>query len=432
MALGSGPPPAGRLHGSDAYGGQPSRITTITSRAPASPVVQRSELILSAGLRALIVSTSRARGSLVASRSLADAGWIVGVGTPDGDGLAARSRSTTHAHVVPRPRGDHADFVAAVRRAERDVSYDVVFGGGDDWMAALALHAERFDATVAHPDYDVVVRGLDKYELADAATSVGLATPTTVPATPASIEAWSGPVIVKCRSHWASDLHHPFRVEAARYDSIGDDALARIRSIEQRGLAPMLQRPIDGQLGALVGLFDGRRLHGRVQQRALRVWPTPTGVSSRAVTVPIDEHLVERAEALLGELGWTGLVELQFIHDDADVPHLIDLNARFYGSMALATHLAGNLPDAWGRRVLDPEAPVDLRDAPPSRRYLWFAGDVRRASTERNGGLLRDLWSTLRWACSRRLTWVWRPWDLGPSMRLVVARLRRSPVDPEA
>lgn len=51
---------------------------------------------------------------------------------------------------------------------------------------------------------------------------------------------------------------------------------------------------------------------------------------------PLDPALVDRAEALLRRIRWDGLVELQFLTGSDGIPHLIDLNGRFYGSLALA------------------------------------------------------------------------------------------------
>lgn len=93
--------------------------------------------------------------------------------------------------------------------------------------------------------------------------------------------------------------------------------MARIRAADAE---PVLQTPVRSRLGALIGIFHDGRLHGRVQQTTTRLWPTPNGVSARAMTVPVDEELVARAEALLQDLGWWGLVELQFLTGEDRVP----------------------------------------------------------------------------------------------------------------
>ena len=374
-------------------------------------------------MRALIVTVGRARGALAAVRALSGAGWSVGVGTPDGKGMVTASRWCRYRHVVARPRGLGEGFVEGVQRAVREVGYDVVFGGADDWMAALATYRERIPARVAHPAAETVASALDKLELTKRAGSVGLASPRTELATEAVLAGWQGPLVVKCRAHWHPGQRHEYRVEARRYAEVAA-AMDRIRLLRDVGFEPIVQASVDGRLGALIGLFHEGRLVGRVQQETSRLWPTPSGVSARAETVPVDEELATRATALLADLDWSGLVELQFLTDARGVRHLIDLNGRFYGSMALAVAAGVNLPDAWARQVLGRPAPYP-EDARTGVRFVWTAGDLRRAARERRGDLVRDVLSTLRWARTASDS-VWDRRDLGPTRELIAGRLRRT------
>ncbi|WP_369130194.1 ATP-grasp domain-containing protein [Modestobacter roseus] len=372
--------------------------------------------------RALVLTAGRARGSLAAVRALHQAGWTVGVGTPDGAGMVTTSRACARAHRVARPRGDCRDFLDGIRDAVADGGYDVVFGGGDDWMAALALYRDEVPAVVPHPAADVVDRALDKVGLTERARAVGLAAPRTELATEASVAGWQGPVVVKCRAHWRPQHAHPHRIEARSYPDVRA-AGTRIERLREAGLEPVLQQPVEGELTALIGLFVDGELRGRVHQRSPRLWPTPSGVSCRAETLPVDPGLTACATDLLTDLGWSGLVELQFLRDGDGVPHLIDLNGRFFGSMALANAAGANLADAWGRQVLGRPVPP-LADARPGVRFLWTAGDLRRAAVERRGGLVADVASTLRWLPGAT-TSVWRLADPGPTLELVTSRFRR-------
>lgn len=373
-----------------------------------------------------MVTNGRARGVLAAVRSLSLAGWVVGVGTPNGVGMVTSSRSCTQRHAVPRPRGDGAAFVSGVQRAVAAGQYDLVFGGGDDWMAALSTYREAIPARVAHPAPGVVTASLDKVGLVHRAREVGLAAPRTQVASDTALAGWPGPVVVKCRSHWSPGQVHLHRVEARRYPDAAT-ATGRVQALMAEGFEPVLQERIDGHLGALIGLFHQGRLRSRVQQETSGLWPTPSGVSCRARTVPVDEGLAARAERLLADLGWSGLVELQFLRDRDGVQHLIDLNGRFYGSMALANAAGTNLADAWARQALGLPLP-GLDDARPGVRFLWTAGDLRRAYAERRGGLLADVASTLRWLPSAT-TSVWDPGDVRPTLDLVTARFRREPAE---
>lgn len=339
--------------------------------------------------------------------------------------MITASRTCTTSHAVPRPRGDGAAFVEAVQRAVTEGRYGTVLGGGDDWLAALATYRASLPVAVAAPPWPTVEAALDKLGLIQQAAEAGIAAPVTVVADDVAVASWVGPVVVKCRSHWFPGLDRAHRIEA-RWFATPRMAAGRIRMIREAGFEPLLQQPIDGRLGALIGLFHDGRLRGRVQQVSPRLWPTPNGVSSRAMTVPVDEGLVSRCEALLTTLGWRGLVELQFLTPAGGAPHLIDLNGRFYGSMALAIAAGPNLPDAWARQTLGMPLPP-LPDGRRGLRFSWTAGDLRRALTERRGGLAADVASTLAWRWGAT-TGLWDVHDTGPVVDL--ARSRWHPMTP--
>lgn len=371
----------------------------------------------------LVLTNSRARGSLTAVRSLGSAGWRVGVGSPGADGLAARSRWCTRRHDVPRPRGDGRAFLAAAVAAVEQGEYDLVVGGADDWAAALAHWQDEIPSRVGHPAGDVVGRAIDKLELARVAEEHGLRAPATRPATAEAVAEVELPVVVKCRRHWEEGLRSERRIEATVHDDRADVARA-VGAIRAAGLEPLLQERVEGRLSALIGVVVDGRLRGRVAQRAIGTWPTPNGVSSRATTVPVDEGLAAKAESMLAALGWTGLVELQFLRHADEPPVLIDLNGRYFGSMALSITAGVDLPVA-GALVAMGQDPGRLPDGRPGVSYAWLAGDLRRALVERRGGIVRDVLGTLGAVLRANTTSVLARRDPRPMLWLAGERLRR-------
>ena len=368
-----------------------------------------------------MLSTSRARGSLAAARSLARAGWEVDVGTPDGGGMLAASWAVAVHHHVPRPRQDGQAFTDGLAAAVRRRPPDLVLGGGDDWAAALSTYGPGLGVATAHPPAAVVQAGLDKALLARAARTAGLPAPRTVTATDEALDRWNGDVVVKLRSHWVPGRSAQRRVEA-RWLPDAPAARAHVRSLREAGVDVLLQEPVRGRLGALAGLFHEGQLRGRVQQVADGLWPTPSGVSARARTVPVDDALVRRCEQVLRDLRWNGLVELQFLVDPEGTWHLVDLNGRLYGSLALAVAAGPDLPDAWVRQSLGLPLPP-LPDARPGVGYVWEAGDLRRALAERRGGLAHDLLTTARAWRDAEARSLWDRDDPGPVRHLLLGRL---------
>jgi predicted ATP-grasp superfamily ATP-dependent carboligase len=348
-------------------------------------------------MRALIVEDGRQRGALAASRALAKAGWTVGIASP-GPGFASASRSTARRHETPPPEAGEEAFLEAVRGAIDAGGYEVVFGAGDGEVVALSAGRDSLRAVVPYPDHDRVLRAVDKVLLAEAASRVGLAVPETRPADEAALRAIDGRVIVKPRLTTVRGTQgEALRLRAALATGT-DEAEAEASYLRSVGAEPLLQRYVPGALTALIALADGAgRLVVTVQQRAEAIWPPEVGGSVRAQTVAVDPRLEELVGKLLAELEWFGLAQVQFQSDGTGEPLLIDLNARFYGSMALALAAGPNLPAIWAALATGRRSPLVMLPR-AGVRYHWLEGDLRRALRERRGGLARDLRGTLAYA----------------------------------
>lgn len=382
-------------------------------------------------MRALILEDGLSRQALSGSRALAAAGWEVGVGAELRRGLAACSRSTTHDHRVPAPETDLDGFVEAVNAAISTVGYELVFGARDVEVLALSARREEIDADVPYPAHDRLLRALDKLELGEAARSAGIAVPETVPATDDAIARVDRPTIVKARLHAQLDgLPRPPRMETTVVASRAE-AAQRAAVIRSGGGEPLLQELLCGRLEELAVVADrGGRIVARAHQTVQRISAPAAGVAVRATTVPPQPKLMERIEALIENLGWWGLVELQFIVPPGGDHHLIDFNARFYGSMALAVAAGANLPALWAS--VASERRVEQVAARPGMRYQWAAGDARSCLAEASGNRVPALLKCAKWAPGAVQS-VFQPRDPLPAWRglsLDARRLVRKRVQP--
>jgi predicted ATP-grasp superfamily ATP-dependent carboligase len=357
----------------------------------------------------------------------------VGVASDQARGLALASRWCAQRHRI-RPLHPTGAFVASVAAVVRDHRYDVVFGAGEAEVLALSAGRASLPATFPYASHEVVLRALDKAELARVAAGVGLAVPEVIDADAVVDEGT--PVIVKARMHARPDVPgSPPRIDTNLV--VGRTAARRrVAEIRSLGGEPEIQAFHRGPLLAYAAVRAGSgRIVAECLQRASRIWPTDAGASCRAVTVMTDEDLVRRAAALLDALGWFGLAELQFIMDDG-VPRLIDLNGRFYGSLSLAVAAGVNLPALWAAAAVGDDhagcddraggtPPVTLR-ARPGVRYQWGSADLRRAFRERRGGLFRDLAGTAAYAVGARHS-VAAVRDPGPTVARLLHRERPYP-----
>lgn len=337
--------------------------------------------------RSVLVVQRGAPHALAAARCLARHGWSVGMGTVAGAGWP--SRAVRRAHALPAPEDDPDAFVDAVAAVVSREGYEVVLGADDIEVLVLSAARDRLACVVPHPPHDVLLRGLDKLALVRAAETAGLAAPWTEPATPEVLGRLSGPVVVKARWHW-----RPGAPDASRHvlaQVCGDRAAAEAAAgaVRAAGRDPVVQEHLDGRLTALSVVRDrDGRLLGVAQQETSGLSSRAT--SCRARTVPVDRDLLARVLALLDELGWWGMANLQLLLPPGRAPHLIDLNPRIYGSLALAVAAGAPLPHLWALVALD--EPVDgCLEARAGVRFQALLADLARARRERRHGLLADV-----------------------------------------
>ena len=311
-------------------------------------------------------------------RALRAAGYEPWVARLDGRRtLASRSRATAGSVAVPDPSDDAEGFIAALAAAAGRLRVAAVLPGTESALTVLAGREPAFPPGVrlAIPPYEVVARAIDKALLARLAAEVGLRTPPTRVVSRSSLREIEFPAVVKPvtssvavdgrqRLGWVRRLDSAAGLEAAVADLPGDSLL--------------VQPFLEGALCAMSGVVWEGRLVCASHQVARRIWPRHCGVSAYAQTVARDDELERRVEALLAAIGWNGLFEVQFIRRP-DGHYVIDLNTRFYGSIALAIAAGLNLPAVW----------VDLELGRKPRVGAYRAG-VRYRSEERDAHALLD------------------------------------------
>ena len=344
-------------------------------------------------MRILIVEDGRQRGALAAMRSLGRAGHEVGVAASV-DALSGWSRWCERTHRVPRLSDSTA--VKALEQVIRDNNYDVVFGVGDSECLMLASARDQLKAVIGVVEHDALVRALDKTELGVVGDQLGIRTPSVLDRIPDTLP--SAGLIIKEKIHGQETAEGRAGHSAPSIAHTVGEAQAAVAAVESAGGTPLLQEALQGELIAycVVRSRDGRTV-GDLQQRALKTFPPGAGVSVRAETTPVDEQLREQCLRLLDTLGIWGVAEIQFIAPPGEPPALIDVNPRFYGSMALAIKAGIDLPVLATAVALEQNLP-SFRTARTGVRYQWLEGDIRRARIERKDGFARDLVSSIGFA----------------------------------
>jgi predicted ATP-grasp superfamily ATP-dependent carboligase len=338
-----------------------------------------------------LVTDAQERWSVAVCRSLHGAGFRVAAAADFTPGVAHWSRFCDVRLTVPDPHVDALRYALALEQALSGRGYSVLLACGDASVLAVSRHRELVEPHLAAPlglaPHEVVVAASDKVRLLAAADAADLPCPptavcSTVDEALAAAAELGYPVVIKPRSSVYEVDGRVLRTASRRVDDA--DELSRVAG--SFGDPCLIQRTEDGVVHSSSGVMADGRLLAFSLARYLRTWPPDAGNAAFAETIAPPEGLARRVEALIADLGWEGMFELELLRGANGSFASIDLNPRAYGSVALAIRAGADLPAIWARRLLG-ERPA-YAVAQPGVRYRWEDAEVRRLVWELRRGRL--------------------------------------------
>ncbi len=301
----------------------------------------------------VLVTGDQGRIGLTTVRALDAAGYAAAVTTQGKHSLAASSHSCVRSVRVPAV--DEPGYAEAVRAELASRPYLTCLPVSDDALLNL-------DYPVRHL--------LDKTVLARLARDVGLSSPPS--------QTFGSGTELRAA---ARGLDYPMVVKPVVRDRRpfrADSAADLERAATIRGEV-MVQPFLNESIRTVGGVMWQGRMVAAVHQRWDRIWPTPCGQASYAMTIAPDEELEERIRLLLGD--YDGIFNVQLIG-----PHLLDVHTRPYGTQSLALAAGVNLAGVWCD-LLDGKSVTPAR-AREGVAYRWLAGDLRHLRWALKSGTL--------------------------------------------
>lgn len=328
-------------------------------------------------------------------RSLGRRGVPVWALSEPGEPLASVSRYTRHS--LPWPTADaeaRVAFLGELART-RGLRRWAIIPSADETAALVARHHQELsrDFTLTTPPWEVVRWAYDKrltYELAD---RVGVPRPlTTRPRTPTE----AAEACVRFPAVLKPAVKESFNaLTAAKAWRVRDAAAAAARFAEACRLVDadvlMLQELIPGggetQLSYAALCRDGEPLAALTARRT-RQYPADFGRASTYVETVECPEIAELSLRLLREIGYTGLIEVEYKRDPRDgEPKLLDMNPRVWGWHTLCGRAGVDFPWLLWLAASGREVPPSW--ARPGVGWLRFSTDTPTALKEVLGRRLR-------------------------------------------
>lgn len=361
----------------------------------------------------VFVTDASERAALAVIRSLGKKRIDVTAGDSARFNIGFLSKYCKQKILYPSAELQKTRFVQALLKLVRDESFDLLIPITDTAMVPIVERKEDFEqhTRVAAPDYSTAIKALDKIETLKIAQQQGISCPRTT----FGEEIGGGsdfsreityPVVIRPRMkvRWIGERALILKVTQNNYAYSPKDFIVkwnRLVSILNRvGLQEdflMVQEFVRGEgYGVELLMHDGMPRAIFVHRR-LREYPTSGGASTLRESVK-DDSLVQLGIRLLRAMGWEGVAMVEF-RVDATIgkPELIEVNGRFWGSLALAINSGVDFPGLLYESTLREGIPSNSRYK-IGLKQRWLAGDFLwlYSSLIRGDGIAKSTWEFLR------------------------------------
>lgn len=230
----------------------------------------------------------------------------------------------------------------------------VVYPSREETIDVMLSASGREGVVLPFPGHEVLQQVRNKSRLEATAAAAGLHTP-------AGLFEGTAAELAGHRFKWPVVVKPAEPVSALKTARLAGDEEELRRLLDGvSGAEPLLvQERVRGPLVSIELVIDREgRLIARFQQVTRRTWPSAAGSIALATSVEPDEGLVSRTAAMLAELGYWGLAQVDFVETPSGFT-LLDVNPRFYRCLPLAVACGTNLPALWhavavGRPVGEP------------------------------------------------------------------------------
>lgn len=334
-------------------------------------------------MQAVLILDGNQRSALAATRALGRQGVPIVVGGDTGTTLAGASKYCAASFRYPSPY-EHADaFIATLREEVARRGVEIVFPMTEISTTHLLRARQQFSGVcIAAGELDSYEVLSDKWRLYELTGGLGVPTPEThlvwsVAEAARACEKLGFPVVLKarrsvmfCDGRWVSPP-----VSYAR--SSAELAHVIDQSPHFSRLPFLLQQYVEGEGGGVFALYQNGAPVTFFSHRRLRERPPSGGVSVLSESIEVAPYLRKYAQAVLDRAKWHGVAMVEFKITREGIPYLIEVNARFWGSLQLAIDAGVNFPYMLYRlaRGEDIDGPQEYRVGVRSR---WLLGDLDR------------------------------------------------------
>ncbi|MHC4777196.1 MAG: carboxylate--amine ligase [Planctomycetota bacterium] len=290
----------------------------------------------------VLVTDGMQRKSLAAVRALGTSGIrvVAAEWTPFAAALFSRYASRAW---MPKPSQGEEEVARALGLLCWYRKLDVLLPMEERTLLAVMKHKELLPPGVAvpFPDLPVLSKAMDKGRILSLARALGVPIPRThFPDDEEDLaDDFPLPALVKPRTSSGA--------VGIRYAETREQLLAAFDEVDLAFPGPLIQErlPREGEgVGVSILMGEGGEVHALFTHRRLREFPVSGGASTLRESAR-EPDAEESAVQILRALRWRGVAMVEFKRDLRDETcKLMEVNGRFWGSLALAVKAGVNFP----------------------------------------------------------------------------------------
>jgi predicted ATP-grasp superfamily ATP-dependent carboligase len=334
----------------------------------------------------VFVTDGHWRKTLAVVRSLGRRGLEVTVGESSRVATSLFSKYCSRRVVYPSVRRRPEAFLSFLRQELTGRTYDLLMPMEEETLLLLAQHREEFAPLVRLPiaPYHDIMKARDKGWLLQHASQEGIPIPRTFWV---QTMADLGAVKDVIPPPWVIKPRVSSGAFGICYVEREDDLEAAYQEVHRQFPFPLIQEriPPAGEAFGLAALLDGRgQVKASFAHRRLREYPVRGGPSTLRESTH-HPQIEELGIRLLQSLHWYGVAMVEFKVDPRDnQPKLMELNPRFWGSLALAIHAGVDFPTLLYKMAMGEEFDPVLEYTVGARCRWLLPGDILHFLTNPN------------------------------------------------
>ncbi|AGB04691.1 putative ATP-grasp enzyme [Aciduliprofundum sp. MAR08-339] len=299
----------------------------------------------------ILVTGGSRRATLTIVRSLGRKGLKISVGDHTKLSTASLSKYSTNKFLYPNPQKMPIAFFNNILSIIRSKKYDVIIPVHDFEILPIIKNKNIIEKYSSLPfvDFDTFMKTLSKWETLKIANSVGVKIPRTYrPLDKEDLRKikkdMKYPVVVKPISQtlWDPEKGAKTRYVTTKNYINNDKDLEKFFSKIKNVKDYLIQEYVEGQGAGTSFLFNKGKMRAYFSYIRLREYPITGGPSTLRMSIKNDE-MVDAGKRLLEKLNWHGVAMVEFKLTKKG-PVLMEINGRFWGSLALAYHAGVDFP----------------------------------------------------------------------------------------